>query len=100
DDLQLGAQAAAEQGEIDVQVVVAGRDQHGGGVLEAGAAQDPLVGGVAVDHRVARGALEHGVRVLDPARLELDDRVRHALVAQGPGGGAAHATAAQDHHRL
>src|SRR5699024_1513463 len=89
DDLQLGAQPAAVESQVDVEVIVVGGQQGGGGLIESGRAQDLEIGGVAFDHVEVRG---------HPSRDVLDNGVGNSGLVELLRGRSPHPAATQDQH--
>ena len=90
DDLRVGPQAAAIDGQVDVQVVVVGGDDDGRGLLDACFLQDLQVAGAALDVMVVPGG-DAGLFFHHP---KID-----AAGLEGIGHRLADAAAAQHHYR-
>lgn len=90
DDLDVGAQPAAVDGEIDVQVVIVGGDDDRRGFFDPGFNQGLEVARVALNKMAVPGG--------DP-RFFFHHVEVHLAFFEGLGHSLAHPPAAQDHHR-
>ena len=90
DDLHIGSQSPAVDGQIDVCVVVVGSDQNSRGLANAGGHEHLQFGGVA-HHKF--------VGVAGQFRQQFHNAIVHPPLGQSPARGLAHSSAANNHYR-